>query len=95
MNFTYKGKPILPTKRSLDELSNINLDLYSIVEILEKGFQIRKRKKNIIKKRKQKRKKIINVLLKDMENYYKLIHVGEFTLSKKFKKSIKGGKNEF
>ena len=28
MNFTYKEKPIMPTKIALDELSEINLDLY-------------------------------------------------------------------
>ena len=50
MEFTYKGKPILPTKTSLNELSEIDLSLYEIPEILEKGFKIRKRKKNIIER---------------------------------------------
>jgi len=44
MNYSYKGKPIIPTKIVLDELSNINLDLYEVQKILEKGFEIKKRK---------------------------------------------------
>ena len=94
MNFTYKEKPIMPTKIALDELSEINLDLYKVVKILEKGFQIRKRKKNIVERAFIKGNKIINVVVVDMGNYYKLIHVGKFTVSKKFKK-LRRFKNGF
>ncbi len=83
MNFTYKGKPILPTKTALNELSDIDVNLYEVSEILEKGFKIRKRKKNIIERGIQRGNKVINVVMVDMGNYYKLIHAGEFTLSKK------------
>ncbi len=89
MDFTYKGKPILPTKIALNELSKIDLNLYEVPQILEKGFKIRKRKRNIIEKGIQKGNKIINVVVVDLEDYYKLIHVGEFTLSKKFKKLMR------
>lgn len=84
----------MPTKTAMDELSNIDLDLYKIPEILENGFQIRKRKKNIIEKGVRKGNKIINVVVVDMGNYYKLIHVGKFSLTEKFKKLIRG-KNGF
>ncbi|MBI2558338.1 hypothetical protein HYW20_03370 [Candidatus Woesearchaeota archaeon] len=47
MDFTCKGKPILPTKTALNELSEINVNLNEVPEILEKGFEVRKRKKNI------------------------------------------------
>jgi len=82
----YKEKPIIPTKAVLDELSNINLDLEEVSNILEKGFEIRKRKKDIIEKGIIKGAKIINVVVVDMESYYKLIHAGQFTLTKKFRK---------
>ena len=36
MDFTYKGKPILPTKTVLNELSEIGVDLYEVPEILER-----------------------------------------------------------
>ena len=95
MNFTYNGKPIMPTKTAMDELSDINLDLYEVPVILENGFELRKRKKHITEKATKRRNKVINVVVVDMGNYYKLIHAGEFSLTKKFKKLIKGEKNGF
>lgn len=89
MDIIYNGKPIFPTKQALTELSEINLSLSDVPEILEKGFEIRKRKKDIIEKGVQKGNKIINVVVVDMDRYYKLIHAGEFTLTKKFKKLIR------
>jgi len=89
MQFTYKGKPVMPTKTAMDELSEIGLDLYEVPEILEKGFEVRKRKKNIIERAVKRGSKIINVVVVEMDNYVKLIHVGEFTLTKKFKKLIR------
>ena len=89
MNFKYKGKPVLPTKTALDELSDIDLNLYEVPEILEKGFEIRKRKKNIIERCIQRGNKVVNVVVVDLDNFYKLIHAGEFTLSKKFKKLMR------
>jgi len=86
MNFNYKGKPVLPTKIALDELNEIGMDLHEAIKILENGFAIRKRAKNIVEKCAQKGNKIINVVVVDLGNYYKLIHAGEFTLSKKFKR---------
>ncbi len=94
MDIIYKGKPIIPTKSVLNELSKINLNLYKVQIILEKGFEIRKRRKNIIERAIQKKNKLINVVVVDMGNYYKLIHVGRFTLTKKFRKII-GDKDEF
>ena len=89
MDVAYKGKPILPTKTALNELSEINVNLYEIPEILEKGFEVRKRAKNITERGIQRGNKVINVVVVDLGNYYKLIHAGEFTLSKKFKKLMR------
>ena len=83
MNFSYKGKPILPTKTALNELSEIDVSLYEVPEILEEGFEIRKRKKNVIERGIQRGNRVINVVVVDLGDYYKLIHAGEFTLSKK------------
>ena len=89
MDFTYKGKPIFPTKTALNELSEIDVNLYEVPNILENGFQIRKRKKNITERGIQRGNKVINVVVVDLGNYYKLIHAGKFTLSKKFKKLMR------
>ncbi len=32
MDFTYKGKPVMPTKTAMDELSEVGLDLYNVVK---------------------------------------------------------------
>lgn len=93
MYSTYKGKPVIPIKMVLDELSKIDMDLDEVPKILEKGFTLRKRKKNIMEKAIRKGAKVINVVVIDMGNFYKLIHVGEFTLTKKFRKLMEG-KNE-
>lgn len=89
MDFAYKGKPILPTKTALNELSEIDVNLYEVPEILEKGFDVKKRAKNITERGIQRGNKIINVVVVDLGNYYKLIHAGQFTLSKKFKKLMR------
>ncbi len=86
MSFTYNGKPILSTKVAVDELSHLGLHFEHVCRILEKGFPIRKRRKNIIEKGILNGTKIINVVVVDMGNYYKLIHVGKFTTKGKFKK---------
>ncbi len=90
----YKGKPIMPTKTAMDELSDNSLDLYDVAEILEYGFDIRKRQKNIIERGISRGNKVFNIVIIDMVDYYKLIHAGKFSLSRKFKKKIDQNKNE-
>lgn len=68
---------------------NIDIDLYKVAEILENGFDLRKRKKEVEEKGITSGKKIINVVVVDMDSYYKLIHVGKFTLTKKFRRLLK------
>lgn len=89
IDFIYKGKPILPTKTALNELNEIDVNLYEVPDILENGFDIRKRKKNITERGFLRGNKIINVVVVDLGSYFKLIHAGEFTLSKKFKKLMR------
>jgi hypothetical protein len=95
MDFIYNRKPIIPTKEALTELSNLGQDLHLVREILENGFQLRKRKKNITEKAIRKGNKIINAVVVDLGNYYKLIHVGEFSMNKRFKKLLKEAQNGF
>ena len=88
MRFVYRSKPIIPTKTAMTEMSEIDLDLCGALEILENGFELRKRKKNIIEKGLIKGNKVLNVVAVNMGNYYKIIHAGRFTSSKKFRKTI-------
>mgnify|MGYP001566325605 FL=1 len=66
MNIAYKGRPILPTKTALNELGEIDIDLYKVIEILENGFEIRKRKRNIIERGVRRGNKVINVVVVDL-----------------------------
>ena len=95
MRFVYNGKPVLPTKDSMDELNELGLGLYKAIEILEQGFELRKRKRNTIERVARKGSKLINVVVVDAGSYYKLIHAGQFSLNKKFKKLMRGEKNGF
>lgn len=94
MNLAYKGKPVIPTKRVLDELSKIEMDLSEVPDILKQGFRLRKRKNNIIERAVVKGNKIINIVAVDLGDYYKIIHAGKFTINKKFRRLMEN-KNEF
>ena len=49
MGFTYKGKPIFPTKTALNELSEIDVNLYEVPEILEKALKSGKERRILLK----------------------------------------------
>jgi len=50
MDFTYNEKPIIPTKTALNELSEIDLNLYEIAESLEKRLPFRRVMKQTLEK---------------------------------------------
>jgi hypothetical protein len=86
VDFSFNGKQVIPTKTAMDELNDYDMDMSDAIKILEEGFPIRKRAKNIIEKGLQQGNKVVNVVVVDLGNYYKLIHAGQNTFSKKFKK---------
>ncbi|MBS3150152.1 hypothetical protein J4455_05720 [Candidatus Woesearchaeota archaeon] len=47
-------------------MSEIDINLYEIPEILEKGFEVRKRAKNIIERGVRRGNKIINIVVVDL-----------------------------
>lgn len=76
----YKGKPVMPTKRSMQELEEEALDLEDVVAVLRKGFDCSKskRRKTVEEKCIQRRRAIIKIVVEDLGDYWKLIHVGSF-----------------
>ncbi|MFQ5975637.1 MAG: hypothetical protein ACE5J5_04920, partial [Candidatus Hydrothermarchaeales archaeon] len=76
----YDGKPVIPTKRSMEELEEEGLDIDNVVEILEKGFDCSRSKRRISIEEKcvQKKSTIIKVVVEYVGDYWKLIHVGSF-----------------
>ena len=87
---------MIPTKTALNEMDEVGIDMYKVVDILNQGFDCSrsKREKHIEEKCFQRGNKIIKIVVIDKETYYKIIHIGKFTVSKKFKKTISGAKNE-
>jgi hypothetical protein len=83
----YEGKPVIPDyKRGvLSELEEEGLDLDDVVEILETGFDCSasKRDRGIIERCVQKKNRIIKVVVEDAEEYWGLMHVGSFKLTRK------------
>lgn len=86
---TYKGLRIVVSKRAVDrELSELRLDLWDVKEILEIGFDCSrsKRKENIEEKCIRIGNKVIKVVVEksevEMEDVWKLRHVGIFTWKK-------------
>lgn len=68
----------------------VGLDMYKAIDILNNGFKCSRsrRSKNIIEKCIQKGSKIIKIVLVNKQDFYLLIHVGVFTISKKFRKMM-------
>ncbi len=92
----YNGIRIEVTLSANTELLKLSLDLYDIVEVIEEGYDCGtgKRKRGIIERCVRKGNKVIkaviaktNVRYPDnfQEEIWRLIHVGEFTYSKKHK----------
>lgn len=76
----YDGKPVIPTKRTMQELEEEGLDLDDVAEILKKGFDCSrsKRRTSVEEKCVQRKNAIIKIVVEDVGDYWKLIHVGSF-----------------
>ena len=88
----WTDKHLIPDhKRNADrEMVKLGLETSDIIEILEKGKQIRKRKENIIEKWYQQGKRIYIVAVEDMEDYWLIRHVGMIKASRRKLKILKG-----
>ena len=80
----WKKRPIIPTLSATRDLLKLNMDLYDVLEILEKGFDCAtsKRKLEVFERCIKKKKKIFKVVVvKDDwrwsgEKVWTLTHVG-------------------
>ena len=90
----WAGKPLIPDhKRNADrEMVKLGLETSDIIEILEKGKQIRKRKKNIVEKWYRQGKRIYIVAVEDMDDYWLIRHVGMIKASRSKLKILRGEK---
>ncbi len=76
----YHGKPVLPRKKTMQELEAEGLDLDDVINILNRGFDCSRsrRKKTIEEKCLQRKNAIIKVVVEDVGDYWELKHVGSF-----------------
>lgn len=87
----YKGLRLIPSKSAGRELLKYGLMIADCKEILEKGYEPRKRGKDTIEKWMDFRNKTYNVVIVKSYNYfyqddvYLIKHVGKFT-KKKFRR---------
>jgi len=90
----YKDLPIIPVqskkggKNVLDELSKEGLDLFDVAEILEKGYEThRKRRDGVIERYLDKGDKTIEVVVQKSycfeEEVWEVVHAGSFMKKKR------------
>ncbi len=85
LEFTWKGKPLIPTRRALDEMERNNIDMYKAEEILNSGFDCARSRRapNVYERCVQRGNKVVKIVVADIGDYYKIIHAGTFTAKKK------------
>lgn len=67
---TYKGLRIEPTLSASRELVREGKDLYDVLEILENGYVVKKRKKDVIEKALRKGKKEFRAVIAKIQVQY-------------------------
>lgn len=79
----YRNKPLQLTRSATLELIQLALDIDDVVDILEFGQSVKKRKHRTIEKWLPEGKHIYNVVIVDVGDVWRVIHVGRFTKTKK------------
>jgi len=81
---TWKNKPLIPDhKRNADvEMIELGLEMHQIIDSLENGTEVGKRKKGIIERWCHRGKNIYIVAIEDYEDYWLIRHVGKIRATK-------------
>lgn len=93
----YKKKRIVPTRSAYHELEKLRLDLFDALDILEKGYDCprAKREKGILERCLRRGKKLLRAVLAEgqfsyangyVEDVYWLIHISEETVKRRRKR---------
>ena len=79
----YKGYKIEVSRSACSEMLKEDLDIYDIIQVLEKGFEPQKRKDVIIERCLVRGRKVVKAVValnhRKEETYWTLIHAGKFT----------------
>ncbi len=89
---TWKNKPLIPDhNRNADaEMVELGIEIYQIIELLENGTEVNKRKKGIIEKWCHRGENIYIVALEEYEEYWLIRHVGKIRTTKDKLKIMRG-----
>lgn len=89
---TWKNKPLIPDhNRNADaEMVELGVELYQIIELLENGTEVSKRKKGIIEKWCHRGKNIYIVAIEDCDDYWLIRHVGKIRATQDKLKLMRG-----
>ena len=90
--FTWQNKPLfLDHKRNVDsEMIENNIDMDDIIECLDLGQEVKKRKRGIIEKWNRVGGSVIIAAIEDCGDYWLVRHVGRITATKKKLRIIRG-----
>jgi hypothetical protein len=77
---SWNGKDIVPTKSAAREIIDENIELNKIVDVLANGYDCERsqRKAGIRERCKRFGKIVIKVVVADMGDHFRIIHVGKF-----------------
>ncbi len=76
----WQGKDILPTKSASREIVDENIPIHTLVDVLESGYDCERsrRKPEIHERCKRYGKIVIKVVVADMGDHFRVVHVGKF-----------------
>ena len=72
------------------EMVELGLEIYQVIELLETGAEVSRRKKGIIEKWCHRGKSIYIVAVEDYEDYWLIRHVGKIRATKDKLKIMRG-----
>ncbi len=73
-----------------NELVELGLEFYQIIDLLDNGSEVNKRKKGVIEKWCQRGKNIYIVVVEDYDDYWLIRHVGKIRATKEKLRLLKG-----
>ena len=82
---------VVDHKRNVDsEMVECDIDLECIIEALDNGVEVKKRKKGIIEKWNIVGKHIVIIVVEDCDDYWLIRHVGKIKATRKKTKIMRG-----
>lgn len=85
----YRGKPLLASRHAAEEMAALGLDDDGVVRVLEEGAQGRKRARGVEEKWLPNGGRITNVVAAEHGDRIVIVHVGEFTATRRHMRRLR------